>query len=59
MQNVLVVACSWVVRSLLSDYQSVILSHFPAQASYRRFLILSVSIFTPLMTVDGSEILSQ
>ena len=47
------------MRSLLSDYQSVILSHVPRPASYERFLVLSVFIFSPLMTVDGSEILSQ
>ena len=62
MQHVLVVACSCVVRSLLSDYQSVILSHCSwtgLNISYERFLILSVFIFSPLMTGDGSEILSQ
>ena len=32
---------------------------YSRQATYERFLILGVFIFSPLMTVDGSEILSQ
>ena len=59
MQHVLVVACSWVVRSLYQIASQFFYHTVPGQASYEKLLILSVFIFSPLVTDDFSEILSK